>query len=82
MGYLKIFLICFNLVHHRTSGIWYTRIVVPEAQQGILGKREIRKSLASRESLQAVRLTYDCNAQELSRFTPRLFSLSLLFRQF
>ncbi|WP_415836998.1 DUF6538 domain-containing protein [Shewanella aquimarina] len=33
----------------RTSGIWFARIVVPESQQGILGKREIRKSLATRE---------------------------------
>ncbi|MCL2908549.1 site-specific integrase [Shewanella aquimarina] len=39
-------------------GIWYARIVVPEAQQGILGKREIRKSLATRDRLEAVRKSW------------------------
>ncbi|GIU30702.1 hypothetical protein TUM3792_41740 [Shewanella sp. MBTL60-007] len=34
------------LFQHR-HGIWYARIVVPEAQQSSLGKREIRKSLAA-----------------------------------
>ncbi|KIO37400.1 site-specific integrase [Shewanella sp. cp20] len=39
-------------------GIWYARIVVPESQQGILGKREIRKSLATRDRLEAVRKSW------------------------
>ncbi|WP_425602028.1 DUF6538 domain-containing protein [Shewanella insulae] len=71
---------CFNLAHHRTSGTWYARIVVPEAHQGILGKREIRKSLAIRDNLQALRLAYDGNAQEPSGFSSGLFCLNLLFR--
>ena len=39
-------------------GIWYARIVVSEAQQGILGKRELRKSLATRNRLEAVRKSW------------------------
>ncbi|WP_350355025.1 DUF6538 domain-containing protein [Shewanella alkalitolerans] len=80
MVYLKILLICFDLVHARTSDIWYARIVVPESQQGTLGKREIRKSLATRDRLEAAACTYDGNPRRLSDISPGLIRLSLLFR--
>lgn len=35
-------------------GIWYARVVVPEARQDALGKRELRKSLATRNRLEAI----------------------------
>ncbi|GIU17454.1 site-specific integrase [Shewanella sp. MBTL60-007] len=44
-------------------GIWYARIVVPEAQQSSLGKREIRKSLATRDRLEAVRKSWQVLSQ-------------------
>ncbi|MGE4259257.1 tyrosine-type recombinase/integrase [Shewanella sp.] len=39
-------------------GVWYARIVVSEAMQGILGKRELRKSLATKDRLEAVRKSW------------------------
>ncbi|PKG58270.1 DUF6538 domain-containing protein [Shewanella sp. GutDb-MelDb] len=39
-------------------GIWYARIVVPEEQRSILGKREIRKSLATKDRLEAPRKSW------------------------
>ncbi|MDN5501158.1 MAG: hypothetical protein L0G80_14645 [Shewanella sp.] len=39
-------------------GIWYARLVVPESMQTILGKRELRRSLETRERFEAVRRSW------------------------
>ncbi|MEL4279597.1 site-specific integrase [Shewanella mangrovisoli] len=39
-------------------GIWYARIVIPKAMQSTLGKRELRKSLETRERFEAVRRSW------------------------
>jgi integrase len=44
-------------------GIWYARIVVPVKLRPILGKRELRKSLATRDLLEAIRKSWNVLAQ-------------------
>ncbi|GCF87758.1 site-specific integrase [Shewanella sp. M-Br] len=40
-------------------GIWYARIVVPEIQRDVIGKRELRRSLSTRDKFEAIRKSWD-----------------------
>lgn len=40
-------------------GIWYARIVVPELQRDVIGKRELRRSLSTRDKFEAIRKSWD-----------------------
>lgn len=40
-------------------GIWYARIVVPETQRDVIGKRELRRSLSTRDKFEAIRKSWD-----------------------
>ncbi|MCH4293660.1 site-specific integrase [Shewanella sp. 3B26] len=40
-------------------GIWYARIVVPEEKRPVIGKRELRRSLSTKDRLEAVRRSWE-----------------------
>ncbi|WP_261922204.1 DUF6538 domain-containing protein [Shewanella sp. NFH-SH190041] len=39
-------------------GVWYARVVVPEDQRSVIGKRELRKSLSTKDKREAVRRSW------------------------
>ena len=40
-------------------GVWYARVVVPEEKRGVIGKGELRKSLATKDRFEAVRRSWE-----------------------
>ncbi|WP_427916286.1 DUF6538 domain-containing protein [Shewanella algae] len=40
-------------------GIWYARVVVPEDRRDAIGKRELRKTLATKDKREAVLRSWD-----------------------
>ncbi len=51
--------VSFPYLFRSRHGIWYARLVVPEEKRNAIGKGELRKSLETRDRLEAVRRSWE-----------------------
>ncbi|WP_447072573.1 DUF6538 domain-containing protein [Shewanella indica] len=64
-------------LYRSRHGVWYARVVVPEDRRDAIGKRELRKTLATKDKREAVLRSWDVlkvvlwyRPQSLLRFPP------------